>query len=120
MNEFGIALLWCAVQVTALSLAAGICYLVARRFSASAGSLVTLTSLVVVIALSLLAFSPWPQWTPLLTATDQSTTASTETAQIDYSSEDGVERASASDNASGADLAEADVNPESGPPTRHS
>ncbi|MCH7988260.1 MAG: DUF1559 domain-containing protein, partial [Planctomycetes bacterium] len=108
MNEFGIALLWCAVQVTALSLAAGICYLVARRFSPTAGSLVTLTSLMVVIALSVLAFSPWPQWTPLFTATDQAMTASTETAQADDSSEDGIERTSASENGSGTA-----INPES-------
>ncbi|MCH7686119.1 MAG: DUF1559 domain-containing protein [Planctomycetes bacterium] len=113
MNEFGIALLWCAVQVTALSLAAGICYLVARRFSPSAGSLVTLTSLMVVIALSVLAFSPWPQWTPLFTATDQANSASTETAQADDSSEDGIERTSASENGSGTDQTEAMVNPES-------
>lgn len=69
MNELGIALFWCAVQVTLLGFVAGVCYLVGRKLSPSTGTLITLTSLMMVIALSVLTFSPWPQWVPSLERT---------------------------------------------------
>ncbi len=62
MNEMGIALAWCAAQVTLMGLLAGGLYLAARRFGPAAGSLVVVTSLLVIVALSALAFSPWPRW----------------------------------------------------------
>ena len=62
MNEIGIALVWCAIQVTLIGLlAAGFCVLF-RRVGPSAGSLIALSGLLVVVGLSVLAFSPWPRW----------------------------------------------------------
>ena len=63
MNELGIALLWCALQVTVVGLMTVVLYTVMRRLAPSSGSLVTLTSLMLVVALSAMAFSPWPRWT---------------------------------------------------------
>jgi prepilin-type processing-associated H-X9-DG protein len=62
MNTIGIALLWCAVQVTLLAFIAGVLYGVVRRFRPAAGMPVVLAGLVTVVLLSLLALSPWPRW----------------------------------------------------------
>ncbi len=62
MNELGIALVWCSLQVTVVALVAACLYVVARRFFPLTGSLVPLTSLLVVVALSAMALSPWPRW----------------------------------------------------------
>jgi hypothetical protein len=67
----------------------------------------------IVIALSALAFSPWPQWTPLLTATDQANSASTESTQADDSAEDGIDLTTVSENGSETVPEKADVNPNS-------
>ncbi len=67
MNEIGICLLWCAAQVTLIAaVAAGAC-LTLRRARSSTGPLVITTSLLLIGALSALAFSPWPRW-PVLAA----------------------------------------------------
>ncbi|MHC4178482.1 MAG: M56 family metallopeptidase, partial [Planctomycetota bacterium] len=68
MNEVGIALVWCAVQVTLIGLLAAAIYTVARRIGPAAGSLVVITSLLVIVALSALALSPWPHWPVALSA----------------------------------------------------
>ncbi len=44
MNELGIALLWCIVQVTLLSLLAAVLYGLVRRFGPRSGALVALTT----------------------------------------------------------------------------
>ncbi len=63
MNVVGSALLWCAIQVTLLGLVATVVYLVARRTGPSIGVRATFGGLLAIVALSLLAFSPWPNWT---------------------------------------------------------
>lgn len=62
MNEFGLTLIWCAIQVTVLCAASLLLYLLVRRIGPAAASLTALTSLFLVVALSALAFSPWPRW----------------------------------------------------------
>jgi beta-lactamase regulating signal transducer with metallopeptidase domain len=62
MNALGIPLVWCAVQVTLLSLLATGLYLVVRRLRPAAAAPVVLTGMMIVILLSLLAPSPWPRW----------------------------------------------------------
>ncbi len=62
MNELGIALLWCILQVTLLSLLAAGLYATVRPFGPRVGALVALTSMALIVALTLLAFSPWPRW----------------------------------------------------------
>jgi Flp pilus assembly protein TadD/beta-lactamase regulating signal transducer with metallopeptidase domain len=62
MNALGIALAWCIVQVTLLSLLAAGIYLLVRRIRPAAAGPVVLTSLVAIMVLSLMAFSPWPRW----------------------------------------------------------
>lgn len=71
MNEVGIALVWCAAQVTLIGVLAAVVYAVARRIGPAAGSLVVITSLLVIVALSALAFSPWPHW-PVVVSTASS------------------------------------------------
>jgi beta-lactamase regulating signal transducer with metallopeptidase domain len=63
MNAFGIALVWCAAQVTLIgALAAGL-YLAIRRPRPAAAFSVVFTCMVVVIGLSFMTMSPWPRWT---------------------------------------------------------
>ena len=62
MNALGITLLWCALQVSLAAVVCGLLYLAIRRLAPSAGSLVALGSLLIVVALSAMAFSPWPRW----------------------------------------------------------
>ncbi|MHC4405137.1 MAG: M56 family metallopeptidase, partial [Planctomycetota bacterium] len=62
MNQIGIALVWCVIQVTAIGLVTVGLYALLRRAGPAARSLVAQTSLSVVVALSVLALSPWPQW----------------------------------------------------------
>ncbi|MGD0382785.1 MAG: M56 family metallopeptidase, partial [Thermoguttaceae bacterium] len=63
MNTVGIALIWCAVQVTLLGLVAGGLYLLFRRMRPAAAGLIVLAGLMTVVILSFLALSPWPRWT---------------------------------------------------------
>ena len=62
MNEIGIALVWCIVQVTLLGLLSGALYLIVQRIRPGAGAPVALTGLLAVVVLSALALSPWPRW----------------------------------------------------------
>lgn len=62
MSQFAIAVLWCVVQVTLVSLLALSVCAVARRFAPAAGTSVPLAGLVLIIGLSILALSPWPSW----------------------------------------------------------
>ncbi len=62
MNAVGIALVWCAVQVTLVALLAGGLYLVVRKLQPAAGASVSLTGLLMVVALTAMALSPWPRW----------------------------------------------------------
>ncbi len=62
MNEFGLTLIWCAIQVTVLCAVSGLLYLLVRRIGPATASLTALTSLFLVVALSAFAFSPWPRW----------------------------------------------------------
>jgi beta-lactamase regulating signal transducer with metallopeptidase domain len=63
MNTLGIALLWCAVQVTLIGLLASGLYVLFRWLRPAAAGPVVLTGLVIIVVLSLLAISPWPRWT---------------------------------------------------------
>ena len=76
MNEFGLTLIWCAIQVTVLCVAAGLLYLLARRIGPAAASLTALTSLFLVVALSAFAFSPWPRWAAVRMQDDSSASES--------------------------------------------
>ncbi|NLX96241.1 MAG: hypothetical protein GXY83_08690, partial [Rhodopirellula sp.] len=62
MNALGIALLWCAVQVTLVSLLVAGLYLAVRRLRPAAAAPVVLAGLATVLLLSLLVLSPWPRW----------------------------------------------------------
>ncbi|HEV3004659.1 MAG TPA: DUF1559 domain-containing protein [Pirellulales bacterium] len=62
MNTLGTAVVWGAVQVTLFSLVGTAIYAFARRRGPAAGALAATASLTVAVAVSLLAFSPWPRW----------------------------------------------------------
>jgi beta-lactamase regulating signal transducer with metallopeptidase domain len=63
MNQFAPVLILCVTQVTVLTLVAAAVHLVLRRRSPAVRSSVALSALVMIIGVSLLAFSPWPNWT---------------------------------------------------------
>lgn len=63
MNEFGLNLIWLALQITVLCVIAVPVYLLARRNSPSGGATATFSVLMLVALLSAAAISPWPQWT---------------------------------------------------------
>ena len=101
MNEIGVTLVWCAIQVTVVGLGALALHALAWRYRPAAGTLTILTSLVIIVVLSALAFSPWPCW-PFLAAWQQRVTSvhasTTRTAQpvrekLDVSSGPGDRRA---------------------------
>ena len=60
MNTLGIALVWCLLQVTAVSLAGGAVYWLASKVGA--GRLAAIASLGLVLGLTVAALSPWPSW----------------------------------------------------------
>jgi hypothetical protein len=62
MNAFGLALVWVSLQVSVLCLVAMAVYLIARRGSPNAGAAATLSGLLLVVLLSVVALSPWPHW----------------------------------------------------------
>ena len=62
MNVVGIALVWCAVQVTLAGVLVDGVYLILRRFQPAAGKSIASTGLLITIALSAMALSPWPRW----------------------------------------------------------
>ena len=63
MNEFGLTLVWLALQITVLCVIAVPVYLLARRNSPSGGATAAFSVLMPVALLSAAAISPWPQWT---------------------------------------------------------
>ena len=63
MNTIGIALVWCAVQVTLLGLLTMGLYAVVRRLRPAAAAPIVLSALMTVAILSVMALSPWPRWT---------------------------------------------------------
>ena len=63
MNTIGIALAWCALQVTLIGVLAACLYLIVRRIRPAAAASVVLAGLAIVVVLSLLVMSPWPRWT---------------------------------------------------------
>ena len=62
MNQAGIALIWCVVQVTLIGLVTVMLYAAVRRVRPGAALPVVLAGLVAVVVLTTLAFSPWPRW----------------------------------------------------------
>ncbi len=72
MNEFGVSLIWLALQVSVLCVVTMLVYWVARRSHPAAGVLAALTGLLLVVVLSAAAFSPWPRWTLRTGTTDSS------------------------------------------------
>lgn len=62
MSTLGIELAWGAVQVTLFAAVGAAIYAIARRRGPAAGSLAALASLLIVLAVSGLVFSPWPRW----------------------------------------------------------
>lgn len=62
MSTLGIVLAWGAVQVTLFAVVGAAIYGLARRRGPAAGSLAALASLLIVLAVTLLVFSPWPRW----------------------------------------------------------
>ena len=55
MNAVGIALLWCAIQVTLVGLLAGGLYVIIRRLRPATGTSIPLTTLLIIVALSSMA-----------------------------------------------------------------
>ena len=62
MNTIGVAMVWCVVQVTLVSLFVGGLYLLARWLRPAAAASIVLAGLVAVVILSILTLSPWPRW----------------------------------------------------------
>ena len=110
MNALGVALVWCAVQVTALGLAAGALYLMLRRLWPAAGSAITLTGLIAVIALSATIASPWPRWSLDL---GQSRTTATAAPAAESASRAAIELPSADSERSPAPATSPELLPES-------
>lgn len=71
MNGLGTILLWCALQVTALTLVVAALYVVTRRLNSPLAALVPFPALALVILLSLIAISPWPRWSSLLSGAEE-------------------------------------------------
>ena len=68
MSEMGLSAAWCVLQVTLLASAVSLCYLAFRRSRPGFRSSVAATGVFVVLVLSVLSVSPYPNWTPLLGA----------------------------------------------------
>jgi hypothetical protein len=62
MNALGVLLIGAAVRCTAFALLGLLLYAVLRRKGPSAGSLVALTTLMILVAVSALSLCPWPRW----------------------------------------------------------
>src|SRR5262245_52815719 len=72
MNAFGIAIVWCALQVSIVTLIAIAADLAMKRRGRTGGSMILLAGLTGAILLTLLIWSPWPRWSwkPSMTAGD--------------------------------------------------
>jgi beta-lactamase regulating signal transducer with metallopeptidase domain len=62
MNSIGIALVWCILQVTTVSLMTGLLYVIVRRLRPAASASTLLSGIGIIAILSFLAFSPQPRW----------------------------------------------------------
>jgi beta-lactamase regulating signal transducer with metallopeptidase domain len=62
MNSIGIALVWCVLQVTLVSLLTGLLYVIVRGLHPAASASVLFTGIGIIMILSFLAFSPQPRW----------------------------------------------------------
>jgi beta-lactamase regulating signal transducer with metallopeptidase domain len=59
-------LVWSVAQVTLLALVAGTIYCAGRRLGPAIGAFVCLTTLMMMIAITVFSFSPWPNWLPAI------------------------------------------------------
>lgn len=66
MDDLGLAVAFCVVQVTLLSAVVSACYLCSRRTHPGFRSSIASTGVFVVLALSLLCLSPYPNWLDVL------------------------------------------------------
>jgi beta-lactamase regulating signal transducer with metallopeptidase domain len=62
MTAFGIAIVWCALQVSIVTLIAIAADLAMKRRGRTGGSVILLAGLTGAIVLTLLIWSPWPRW----------------------------------------------------------
>src|SRR5262245_20018497 len=62
MNSIGVDLMWCVIQVTLLAAVAALIYGLVRKSGPPARALTALAGLMLIVALTTLTFSPWPQW----------------------------------------------------------
>jgi hypothetical protein len=62
MNSIGIALAWCVLQVTLVSLLTGLLYVIIRRFRPAASMPALLSGIAIIAMLSFMAFSSQPRW----------------------------------------------------------
>jgi beta-lactamase regulating signal transducer with metallopeptidase domain len=62
MNLVGIALAWCILQITLMASATCLLYILVRWFRPAEGSSILFAGMGIAVIISLLAFSPWPQW----------------------------------------------------------
>lgn len=62
MNETGTLLLWCAIQATLNLTIGAVVYLFVRRFGPATGAWAAASTLLVLCAATVAAFSPWPRW----------------------------------------------------------
>ena len=63
MNTVGAAFLWCVIQVTLFAAVGLTVHSLARRLSPRSGAAVVTVSALIVLALSAMVLSPWPNWT---------------------------------------------------------
>jgi beta-lactamase regulating signal transducer with metallopeptidase domain len=109
MNSVGLAIVWCALQVSLFLALAAVVYFAVRRLHPRTGTWAAMSSLTLVIALSALAASPWPRWpvdrinadAPARRAT--ATPAETTTKQSGVSDESDVSANAAASESSGTE-----------------
>jgi hypothetical protein len=66
MDDLGLAVAFCVVQVTLLAAVVSVCYLCSRRSHPGFRSSIASTGVFVVLALSALCLSPYPNWVAVL------------------------------------------------------
>jgi beta-lactamase regulating signal transducer with metallopeptidase domain len=62
MNDLGEALVWCSLRVTLLGAVGIAVHVFLRRGNPATGAQIASRSLIALVALPLLALSPWPRW----------------------------------------------------------
>lgn len=76
MTQFGLAIVWCAIQVAVVGLGAGLILLASRRLAPAARAKIALVGLLLVGSLTALALAPLPSWFDVGTASGRSDSAS--------------------------------------------